>query len=503
MTTEKDQQPVIAFLEDPSTHGGVRVERVDTHISRIFLAGDTAWKLKRAIRTNYLDFTDTAERERLCRRELDLNGRNAPFYLDVVPVCRDGAQLSLAGPGQPVDWLLKMRRFDRAQELDRLADTGALDRPLIEALADGIAAMHGRAPLTPGFGDGPDVHARIDQIAAALDAAGIAAQDWHAAAQDRLTPLAPLCDRRAGAGRVRRCHGDLHLGNIVRIDGRPVPFDAIEFNEDIASIDVLYDIAFTLMDLLTRGLGPLANALMTRYLARTGDYRGLTLLPLYLSMRAAVRAMVAASSGDATRAGWDMEFATDALPRRARPVLLATGGLSGTGKSTLARALAPQIAPLAGAVVIRSDVVRKRLHGAAPETPLPATAYTDRANRRVMAHMAADARQALRAGVPVILDATFLGDEARACASALARNAGVHFHGLWLDLPPGQARIRLEARGPDASDADAAVLARQALHADPPVGWQSLDAAGTPAQVLARARAALGLQPSTGSTARR
>ncbi len=493
IATEQAQRAVIAFLEDPATHGGAAVTRVDTHISRIFLAGDLAWKLKRAVRTNYLDFSDPAERERLCRWELDLNGRNAPFYLDVVPVCRDGARLTLGGPGQPVDWVLKMRRFDRAQELDRLADAGALDRPMIEALADGTAAMHDRAPMTPGFGDGRDVRARIDQIAGALDAAGGAAGDWHAAAQDALTPLIPLCDRRARSGRVRRCHGDLHLGNIVRIEGRPVPFDAIEFNEDIASIDVLYDIAFTLMDLLTRGLDPLANALMNRYLARTGDYRGLPLLPLYLSMRAAVRAMVAASRGDEARAARDMEFARHALSRRARPVLLAAGGLSGTGKSTLARALAPQIAPLAGAVVIRSDVVRKRLLGAPPETPLPASAYSDRIGRRVMARMAADARQALRAGLPVILDATFLGDEARACAPALSRNAGVHFHGLWLDLPPDQARTRLEGRGPDASDADAAVLARQARHAEPPEGWQVVDASGSPEQVLTRARALLGL----------
>lgn len=491
--TEDDQRPVIDFLSDPATHGGAEVTRTETHISRIFLAGDHAWKLKRAIRTNYLDFTDIAERERLCRREVELNARTAPFYEGVVPVCRDGGQLTLGGPGAPVDWLVKMRRFDRSQELDRLAEAGALDWRLTEALADEVAAMHRGAPVTPGYGDGPDVRARIDQIAGALKAAGADPGDWHRVALDALTPLEPLCNRRAVVGRVRRCHGDLHLGNIVRIDGRPVPFDAIEFNEDIASIDVLYDVAFTLMDMLTRERADLANVLLNRYLGATRDYRGLTLLPLYLSMRGAVRAMVAASRGNADEATRDMDFAMRALSTHARPVLLAVGGLSGSGKSTLARALAPQLAPMAGAVVIRSDVVRKRLLGAAPEERLPQSAYSATVSRKVMARMAAEARQVLRAGLPAILDATFLGEEARACAPTLALNAGVHFHGLWLDLPEDAACDRLEARGPDASDADAAVLARQAAQAAPPEGWQVIDASGTPEDMLGRALAALGL----------
>ena len=296
-------------------------------------------------------------------------------------------------------------------------------------------------------------------------------------------------------GRVRRCHGDLHLGNVVMIGERPTPFDAIEFNEAIASIDVLYDLALALSDLLMRGRGDLANGLLNRYLSATRDYGGLPLMPLFLSMRGAVRAMTAASRGAAKEAALDFAFAVESLRPVSAGRLVAIGGVSGTGKSTLARAVATRLAPLTGAIIIRSDVVRKRLSGTPPEVRLPAEAYSPAMDRKVLARMAFDARGALRAGAVVVLDATFLDQEARACASAIARRQGVRFDGIWLELSAEAAMDRVGRRTADASDATPAVVIRQAERAARPAGWRIVDAGRPVAEVLADVERGLGASP--------
>ncbi|RWR10102.1 bifunctional aminoglycoside phosphotransferase/ATP-binding protein [Paenirhodobacter populi] len=493
-TTEAEQQPVIEFLADPATHGGAAVERVDTHISRIFLAGDRAWKMKRALRTNYLDFTTLANREQSCRREMEVNAAAGDIYLGVVPVVRREGALHLGGAGEPVEWLVEMRRFDRERELARLCDRGGLTRDIAEHLADEIAQMHRAAPVTPGFGDDADLDGRIEQIAGALrQAAGGMAfaegiEGWRTAAHRARIAHRDLVARRHRAGRIRRCHGDLHLGNVVMIGDRPVPFDAIEFNEAIASIDVLYDLALTLSDLLMRGHPDLANVVLNRYLGATRDYGGLPLMPLFLSMRGAVRAMTAASRGAEAEAAHDFAFAQDALRGEGTPRLIAIGGLSGSGKSSVARGLAPQMGLLTGAVVLRSDVVRKRLAGVAPETHLPAEAYSAPVSRRVLVRMARDARVALRAGWPVILDATFLDPQWRACAENLAARERVPFDGIWLDLPVAAAIDRVDHRGADASDATAEVVRSQSAQAQCPPGWQSIAGAAPLPRVLDQLR---------------
>lgn len=493
LASEAGQREVIAFLSDPTTHGGASVARVDTHISRIFLAGDRAWKMKRALRTNYLDFSTLDQRKRMCRRELEVNRVAGDIYLRATPVVRRDGRLRLGGPGEPVEWLVEMRRFDRSLELDRLCDSGDLTFPIVERLADEVAALHRAAPVTPAFGDPGDLQARIDQIAGALEEACDGPDlvgevtAWRTDAQAARRARADLIERRRRLGRVRRCHGDLHLGNVVMLGDRPTPFDAIEFNEPIASIDVLYDLALTLSDLLMRSRPDLANVLMNRYLSATRDHGGLPLMPLYLSMRGAVRAMTAASRGARQEAARDLAFAAGALRQGAAPRLIAIGGISGTGKSTLARRLAPRIAPLTGAIVIRSDVVRKRLSGARPETRLPQEAYSPRMDRKVLARMAYDARVALCAGAAVVLDTTFLDIEARACASAIARAEGVRFDGVWLELPAEVAVARVSGRGADASDATAAVVERQAEQAVRPPDWRVLPVGRPLDEVVAEA----------------
>jgi aminoglycoside phosphotransferase family enzyme/predicted kinase len=499
LTSEAGQREVIAFLSDPATHGGATVEQVETHISRIFLADDRAWKLKRALRTNYLDFSTLLRRERMCRRELEVNPAAGDIYLGATPVVMREGRLWLGGPGEPIEWLVEMRRFDRSRELDRLCDNGALTLPLIERLADEVAVLHRGAPASPDFGDVEDLRARIDQIAGALvDAVGgsdLAAEveRWRSAAQGARRAQAGLIARRVRLGRVRRCHGDLHLGNVVMLGDRPTPFDAIEFNEAIASIDVLYDLALTLSDLVMRGRADLANGLLNRYLGATRDYGGLPLMPLYLSMRGAVRAMTAAARGAHEEAARDFAFGMEALRPGPAPRLVAIGGVSGTGKSTLARSLAPGLAPPLGAIVIRSDVVRKRLSGRRPEDRLPLEAYSPAMDRKVLARMAFDARAALQAGAAVVLDATFLVPESRTCAEAIAESQGARFDGIWLEISTAAAIDRVSRRVADASDANADVVRRQVERAARPVGWRIVDAGQPLAAVLADAKDRLGV----------
>ena len=358
------QRETIEFLSTPYAHGGLPVERVDTHASIVFLAGDTAYKLKRAVRYDYLDFSTPERRKAMCEAELTINRRTAPqIYQRVVPVTRDepGA-LAIDGTGTPVDWLLVMRRFDQAQLLDRLAASGGLALETMTALGHAIVRMHDGAERCAARGGAASMawvvegNARDFAARSSFDA-GLAAE-LTTRARAALAMHAAGLDDRQGRGFVRRCHGDLHLRNIVLLDGAPTPFDAVEFNDDISCIDVLYDLAFLLMDLWRRSLRAHANAVFNAYVGDTGHVDGLALLPLFLSCRAAVRAKTGATTAalendpvkrrelEQTAAGY-LALARQLLePPPAR--LVAVGGLSGTGKSSLARRLAPAVGAAPG-----------------------------------------------------------------------------------------------------------------------------------------------------------
>ncbi len=321
---------------------------------------------------------------------------------------------------------------------------------------------------------------------------------------------AALLDARARRGKVKHCHGDLHLGNICLFEGRPTLFDAIEFSPDLARIDVLYDLAFLLMDLIHRGLGPFANQVLNRYLDLTGDDEGLAALALFQSQRAAIRAHVTAAAPQ--RLEGALRQQREAAARRylalaeallvpAEPRLIAIGGRSGTGKSTLAQALAPDLPPPPGARVLRSDVMRKSMLGLAPETPLPAEAYRGAMGKQVYARMRHEAARVLATGASVVLDATFLDPDERAEAGLIAQNAGVPFMGFWLEAPRALMEARLRERRGDASDATVAVLAYQ-YESDPgPHDWRRINSAGPVARVAATMRRAAGIQPLTGRPA--
>lgn len=503
---EETQRETVALLSAPGTHGGEEVERVDTHVSRLFLAGDRVLKLKRAVTTDFLDFSTSARRLAACLREVEINSRVAPdLYHGVRPVVRTSAGLALgelgARPGRAVDWVVEMTRFDRTRQLDRLAAEGLLDEPTIRRLADVVAQMHRTAPLAPEFGGAARVRATVHQIHGSIAGTPAATRlapqvvRWREEADAAVDRHARRLDTRRRHGFVRRCHGDLHLGNIVVHRGRPTPFDALEFNEEMASTDVLYDIAFTIMDLVEREQRPLANAFLNRYLGATRDHSGLALLPLFVSMRAAVRALVAAMSAlrdpHAPTADERLDFARRALVPGPPPRLVAVGGLSGSGKSTVAREIAPRLGGSIGAVVLRSDEIRKRLHGVDPETALPAAAYAPEVTRRVYATLSRAAARTLGAGETAILDATFVDVGERARVEELAARAGAAFRGLWLACEPPELAHRLTDRGEDASDADVTVL-RSQLALDPGAGsWTEIPAEGPLRQTVARVLAEL------------
>lgn len=454
---------------------------VETHISRVFLGADTAWKLKKAVRLSFLDFSTLAARETYCRRELALNAPAAPgLYRDVLPIVRgaDGT-VSLGGEGEVVDWVVRMARVPEEDFLDRIAARGGLDPRLLDAVADSVAGFHAGLAPVPGVGLVAAMLRVVSGNARAARQTGLPrgrVDAWEEAALASVSRLEGHLAARASAGFVRRCHGDLHLGNLCLWHGRPVPFDALEFDEELATIDTAYDLAFLLMDLDFRVGRSTANRVLSRYVGRTGDAACVGALPLYLSVRAMVRAHVAARMGQAA-AGEALVAAADTYLRPAAACLVAVGGLQGTGKTTLARALAPTLGPAPGALVLRSDETRKRLAGLAPEQRLPRGAYTRAASAAVYAALSAEAASALAGGHAAIVDAMFMNVSERNDIKAIARRAGVPFFGLWLEAPLPVLEARLAAREGDASDADPAVM-RAAAERDPgTVGWARLAAA--------------------------
>jgi uncharacterized protein len=515
MITE-DQTEVVTLLASPATHGGAAVERIETHASVVFLAGTRAWKLKRAVRYDYLDFSTVERRKAMCEAELRINRRTAAgLYRRIVSVTREAdGSLALGGHGTPVEWLIEMVRFDQEGLLDRRAARHALDLALMPALAATIARFHVEAERCPEHGGKSAMAWVIAGNAAgfaeeggdALDAAACAALTSDA--RDALERNGALLDDRRDGGFVRRCHGDLHLRNIVMLDGRPTLFDAIEFNDEIACIDVLYDLAFLLMDLWRRQLPSHANAIWNTYLAETVDLEGVPLLPLFLSCRAAVRAKTSATAArletDPQRRRELQERAREyvsvaqRLLHRPAPCLIGIGGLSGSGKSTLAQGLAPVVGAAPGAVVIRSDVIRKRLCGVDPTERLGSEGYTTEVSRRVYASVIERASLTVRGGHGVIADAVFAHASDREALEQAARTAGVPFVGLWLAAPVSELITRSERRQSDASDAGPDVIRRQLNQDTGLITWQRIDASSAPSHVLTQATTLLNERLKTG-----
>jgi aminoglycoside phosphotransferase family enzyme/predicted kinase len=488
---------LIAALREPARypHPVARVELVETHISWVLLAGDYAYKLKKPLDLGFLDFSTLEARRRCCAEELRLNRRTAPaLYLEVVPIggTPDDPRL---GADPAIEYAVKMRRFDQDALLDRVAKRGALAPALVDALAAAVADFHARverAPPGSGWGAPERVLAFCEQNFATLESmeplAGSPADLEHLESlrtwtRREFTARRERFVERRRAGFVRECHGDLHLGNIALVDGAPVAFDCIEFNPDLRWIDVQSEVAFLVMDLLDHRLDAAAWRCLDRYLGATGDYEGLAVLRFYLVYRALVRAKVAAlraAQPDLDAQARERVAAERrgyfALARRladgARPAIVLMHGLSGSGKTTVAQALLERL----GAVRVRSDVERKRLHGldarARSGAGLDAGLYAPEATRRTYERLAAAARAIVDAGFTAIVDAAALRRADRAAFRALARELGVPFAIAACEAPKPALRERVAAReraGADASEATAAVLERQ-IETQEPLG---------------------------------
>ncbi|MBE0619606.1 MAG: AAA family ATPase [Burkholderiales bacterium] len=464
---------------------------MQTHISCVLLAGDYAYKIKKPVNLGFLDFSTLAARKHYCEEELRLNHRTAPaLYLDVLAIGGSESAPVIGGGGPAIEYALRMRRFEQDDLLDRMARRGALTPLHIDALAHRLAAFHAeieRAGAEQAYGSPERVLApalqNFEQMLPLLSAKADIAQlarlrDWTAREH---AALAPVFAARKRDGRVRECHGDLHLGNIALIEGVPTPFDAIEFNPDFRWIDVMNEIAFLVMDLADHGLPRLAFRFLNAYLEITGDYAGLRVLRFYLVYRALVRAKVscmrAHQTGVAAHEKSEVEreyrrhlHLAERLSAPAHAAMLIMHGLSGSGKTTIAQGLLEAL----GAVRLRSDVERKRLFGVAAEarsgSGMDAGLYTPAANEHTYARLDELARDVIAAGYPVIVDAAFLRRDERQRFAALARDARASFLIAACTASPATLRARVAARereARDASEAGLAVLERQFASAEP------------------------------------
>ena len=479
---------------------GAPVPLVETHISWVLLTGSLAYKFKKPVKLAFLDFSTLALRRRYCEEELRLNRRlAASLYLDVVNVCdgSDGPQFGCAGGvGAVVDVAVRMRRFPDGALWSEMAAAGTLAPRHIDALAQRLADFHRDAPVAPP--DSPygsaACHERVTRgLIDAIDARHSAIAplrspssasptipsipstppiDWpvlRAWLGRQQQALAPVWPARLRAGRIRECHGDLHLANVLQLDGEATAFDGIEFDDAMRWIDVLYDIAFVAMDLLANVRRDLAFRFINAYLAASGDYDGLPALRYYMVCRALVRAEVTAIGAghglhSAARCGTaDYLALAAALSGSADARLAITHGLPGSGKSFIAQAVIEET----GAILVRADVERKRLFGLgalqSSHDLVQGGIYGEATTQRSYSRLRDIATVALTAGWPVVVDAAFLLRWQRAGFAALAAAHRVPFSifDCRADLPLLRERIvKRQAAGADPSEADVAVLER-------------------------------------------
>ncbi|MBI5138121.1 MAG: AAA family ATPase [Nitrospirae bacterium] len=485
--TGSAQERLIRGLLSPGAypHPVGEIRHIETHISHVLLTGDLVYKLKKPVDLGFVDYTTLARRRHFCEEELRLNRRLAPaLYLEVVPITGTPERPRVGGEGEAIDYAVRMRAFRQEDQWDRVLERGELTAAHVEALADTLAAFHGGVRVAvPGEGlGGPE------QVAAALRANFALTRRFvpglipeapyrhlEAWTEAQLARLSPVIAGRLQGGFVRECHGDVHLQNVAFLGGDLLVFDCIEFNDTFRFVDVMAEVAFTQMDLDSRGRPDLGWRFINRYLERSGDYAGLALLPLYLSYRAYVRAKVAALSPDAdkNRIRALVALAMGYGQMRGGGIVLMHG-VTGCGKSTVSADLLARL----GAVRLRSDVERKRLAGvgraasaAAPERGI----YNPAMTQATYGALLDGAETAVNAGFTAILDATYLNPAHRNAAKALAGRLGVPLIivSCQASVPELERRIRARAaEGRDVSDGTLAVLRKQ-LHHTPLDPWEA------------------------------
>ena len=495
MSITDDQSEAIAFLSEAKNYPEAtqRVRLIETHGAIVFLTDRKAYKMKKSVYFPYMDYSTLERRKSMCDREIDLNQRTAAeIYLRVLPITREeDSHLTFDGRGEAIEWLIEMNRFEPSDVLDRVAERGELTLEIIAKIAANLVQFHQNAEIcdrVPGAEQIIRVIRGNDEQFASF--ARILPRDRTRELTNLSLALAEryriLLDRRQKEGYIKHCHGDLHLHNICLYRGEPFFFDAIEFNESFSIIDVLYDVAFLLMDLDFRNFSAYANWIFNYYSWHERDFTGVALLPLFLATRAAVRSHVSVAIAESLYVPAQRpKFLQDAktylaksldylAPRK--PVCVAIGGLSGTGKSTLALTIAPQLDRCPGALILRSDVMRK-LHFNVPlQEKLPDRCYSKEASQIVYQKLFAIAKTALQAGISVIIDCVFASDRLRQDVETVAKTCRVPFYGIWLTVSSKIAYQRIEERKNNVSDATIDIRKRQEFLDLGEIQWQVFDA---------------------------
>jgi aminoglycoside phosphotransferase family enzyme/predicted kinase len=486
------QLPLITALQTPAVYGHAvtELQMIETHISWVILTGEYAYKIKKAVNFGFLDYSTLEKRSFYCQEELRLNRRFAPHvYIDVVAITGTFEQPSLQANGKPIEYAVRMKQFPQTALLSALAARRALTPEHIDALAGLVPAMHAAVDIADkhsGYGLPDDIHHWVMEnfvhIRPALRDSRQRQQldrveRW---CEQEFADKRALLERRRCDGFVRECHGDLHLGNLAIIDARITPFDGIEFNPQLRWIDVMSEVAFLVMDIRDRGYPRLAHRLLNAYLQCTGDYSGLAVLRYYIVYRALVRAKVAvlrsvqsASTLDEHDAWYEyasyMELALHYV-EPPLPALIVTHGVSGSGKSYCATRLAGQL----GAIQLRSDIERKRLHGytarADKQSDIKAGIYSADASVRTYEQLAMLARTVIAAGFPVIIDAAFLRFSQREQFRQLSAALAVPFVLLHFEADRDTLVARIRSRnaaGDDPSEAGIEVLEAQLASQEP------------------------------------
>ena len=462
--------PAALLAPEAYLHAAGPVTLVETHISWVFLTGGLAYKVKKPVAPGFLDFSTPALRRHFCEEELRLNRRFAPqIYLGLSRVTRgaDG-RVAIDGAGEVVDYAVRMRAFDREQELDRLLERREVAARELRDLGERLAAIHAVSPVADEAATWCDpartLRALQDasrDLAALWPEAGTRLRGLDAWADDAWMKIAARQHARRAGGAFRECHGDLHCGNVVRIDGRLTPFDALEFDPALSWIDPVSDLSFLLMDLDVRGHPEFAATTLDAWLTASGDFAGLAGLRLFLVHRALVRALVngiraSQQPGDGPAQGARDRYLAAALRHAAtpRPRLVVMGGVSGSGKSWLAERL---LAPL-HAIRVRSDVERKRLAGLSPLAASGGTIYSKELTAMTYARLGDAAREIIAAGYTAIVDAACLQRRERDALRALAHDCDVPFQLVWVTAHAQVLKARVMARRATAADPSEATL---------------------------------------------
>ncbi len=483
----REKELVSSLLHERAyAHPVENIRLLDTHISWVILTGNFAYKIKKPIRLEFLDFSSLEQRRHFCEEELRLNRRWAPdLYVEVVPISGSFADPKVGGEGEPIEYAVKMLQFPQSAQLDAQLDAGLLTDADMIALAERIATQHGTIPACTQLSEKDTLrlvrHPMLENIEHLKqhvswgELQGLAA--WTG---KNLQELWSTLIQRQEGGFVRECHGDLHLANLVRLPSGISAFDCVEFNAELRNIDVISDVSFLVMDLISRGRQDLAYSFINRYLECTGDYTGMSVFGLYFVYHALIRAKIAAihsiERSDESDRQRDLDEMSHhcSVARRftetSRPCLILMHGFSGSGKTWLSQQLISRLP----AIRVRSDIERKRRYGlgesAASGAGVGTGIYDSSAKADIYKTLAAAAETSLRVGQNVIADASFLKREDRQGFRALAQRIDADFIIVDSHAAPDELLRRVQSRkrkASDASEADVNVLQYQYAHSDP------------------------------------